>query len=292
MRTDFNLPHPAPRLADNCVYSKPMAVERQAFASDQEIWRNPPWRGGVVKHRLGLTPIPFERWLAEDAALYEHKQECLEQAYDQVVAQQHGWQPPANSSEWVLPWRTSEGYPHWVANIGAHIAEDLCLVDVQDNLRFVTGLVAAPSYWSLHEKLGKPLWQVHAPVQGMNAKIGDNITRFMRNAPVGQPFYRSNWFVHERAAFRPPPDVDLLALDCNDWVIRSEQQVLYRPDSRYLVFTIRVLFAALGDLHLYPEAGQDMLETLERLDTLEIAHAGGVEKHQRLHEYVRAVVEI
>lgn len=253
----------------------------------REFWQDPPWEDGVRKYRLGLRPITHAQWLRHDPDLLANKARQLEQRYADVVAQSEDFAAP-DISAWRLPWQPQGNYPHWIAELGAGLAEDVCVLDLVAGQRLVAGCLAAPSYWSLRDKLGKPIWQIHAPVEGMNERIGANIEKFLANIPDQTPFYRHNWFVHDERAYFPVRTSTVRG-SVADWQIRSEQQVLYRPDERYLVFTIGVVFAPLNELANHPQHQAGLLKTLQRMDADEISHFGGVEKHQRLTEYVNTL---
>ena len=249
------------------------------------FWDDPPWRDGRAPQHLGLRPIERSAWLVDDPALIHNKRRQLTDRYPHAVGVAPGAAEP-NYAAWELPWSAVSQYPDWIANLGGGIAEDLCVLDVEDNLRLIAGVVAAPSYWRLPDKLGKSLWDVHQPVHGMNQRIGTNIDRFMHQVPLGQPFYRDNWFFHESSAYWSEPDVALLSQPISTWVIRSEQQVVYRPTPRYVLFTIRVVFAAMADLYRYPQTVAPLLHALGAMDTTEIEHFGGVDKHRLITEHV------
>jgi hypothetical protein len=188
-----------------------------------------------------------------------------------------------------LPSSPASDYPDLLANVAVTVADDLCVVDVEDQQRFVAGCVCAPSYWRLRDKLGKPLHQVHAPVDGMNAKIGENIQRFINQAPVGQPFARANWFLHDDANLYHATSEGVTDQPVEDWVVRVERQSLCKLSTRYLLFTIDVACEPLMDLVGFATARADLATSLARLDADEINHFGGVEKHRQLQEYVAAL---
>ncbi len=249
-----------------------------------DIWNDPPWGDGVAKYRLGLRPIPTSAWIKSDRPLLENKKHQLHIRYDKIVGEAAGFSAP-DTSAWGLPWQAMDGYPHWIARLGAGIAEDVCLLDLAANHRLVAGCLAAPSYWSLKDKLGHPMHEVHEPVEGMNELIGDNIARFMSNIPIQEPFYRSNWFTHDNCDYFPEQSSHPQR-PVAEWFIRSEQQVLFRPEPRYLLFTIRVVFAPLVEIVEHRSTIPGLIRALARMSEDEVAHFGGVEKHRHLSDYV------
>ena len=237
------------------------------------------------KQRLGLRPVAVHEWLQLDEALLEHKRSVLRRAYAQAVAEVPEFKPPDVSA---LSLTMADSYPHWIANLASQIAEDVCVLDVRDRQRLVAGCVTAPSYWSLLDKMGQPLREVHQPVQGLNRKLGASIERFIARMPEGQPFRRDNWFVHGGQALMRTRGETAAELGENParWFVRSEQQGLYKPDGRHLLFTIRVVQVPLQDIFSYSEARNDLLQTLAAMDADEVEHFGGVAKHALLTDYV------
>lgn len=252
------------------------------------FWHKPPWHEGRNKHRLALRPVGLEALWRNDPRLLDNKHRQLANNYDRTVSTLVDYQTVAPPVPGVTP---VDVYPDWIANVGTIIAEDLCLVDTWRENRFVAGCLAAPSYWSLREKLGKPLWAVHGRVRGMNQKIGARIDDFFYRLPRHRPFRRENWFVHpERVYFRPEPEArDEFSSDLEQAYFRCEEQTVLRIDDRFVLFAIGVRFAPVSRLRAYPEARRQLAVALRAMDEDEIAYFGGVAKHARLSDYVASL---
>lgn len=256
---------------------------------NQIFWRSPPWQDGRAKHSLGLQPILTAEWLTSspgDERLANKKRQ-LSARYDEVV----GVLPGHNELDDILtqlPWPSTPGqtFKHAIVNKALTVAPDLCVLDVPDDQRLIAGCVCAPSYWRLAEKLGQPLAKVHEPVDGMNKKIGDNIRRFIANAPRGQVFGRCNWFLHGDAQLFHDVSEGALDLPVEQWFVRCERQSLCRISERYLLFTIDVICEPLADIESFVDAQTDLVTALATMDADEINHFGGLEKHRRLADYV------
>lgn len=259
---------------------------------NEQFWRNPPWHGGVRTRRLGLKPVESSAWLSTTPGEVErhNKLEQLNLRYAEVV------QVPAQTREMdamlrQLPWPNiaSNAFPHLIANLAMTIADDVCVIDVADQQRLVAACLCAPSYWRLLEKIGQPLSEVHAPVPGLNQIIGANIQRFIERAPLGQPFVRSNWFLHGDAQLFHDEAELFLQTPVEQWVVRSESQTLCRCSERYLLFTIRITCEPLAHITDFPEAQRDLLKSLQALDEHEVAHFGGLAKCRQLADYVESL---
>ncbi len=258
------------------------------------FWQAPPWAGGGARHRLGLKPVDAAAWLSAPPSATElaNKRAQLEHRYRQVVGvTTAGPDIDRLLLHLPLPAKPGSSYPDVIANAALTVADDLCVLDVQDGQRLVQACVCAPSYWRLADKLGQPLALVHAPVPGMNEKIGANIERFIERAPLQQPFARSNWFLHGDAALYHAEEEGRLTSPAECWIVRSERQTLCRLSAKYLLFTIRIICEPLRHIAGFPQAGADLARSLDNMDADEIEHFGGVEKHRRLAEYVALCLE-
>ena len=252
----------------------------------QKFWADPPWGEGGRRYRLGAKPIPPDDWLTEDPDVSANKQKQLKQRPEDVVFQSE----VVDTSSWNLPWSPATNHDQWIVNLSSPIAEDVCVLDLANNLRLVAGCVAAPSYWRLHDKKDKPLWQIHDSVDGLNPILGQRIEHFLMHLPEEQAFVRRNWFVHDRAEYWPTA-LDEFVTPPECWWFRSERQVIYRPQADWLLFTICVSFAPVGELAEHPTACMGLNRALTLMSDEEISYFGGVEKHRRIHEYVRLIEE-
>ena len=233
--------------------------------------------------------MPVNQWLPPLSAreTLTNKMRQLSVRYDDVV----GVLPGHDELDDTLaqqPWPSAPGktFEHAIANMALTVTSDLCVLDVVDEQRLVAGCVCAPSYWRLSEKLGQPLARVHEPVDGLNAKIGENIRRFVENAPMGKAFGRSNWFLHGDADLFHDVAEGLLSLPVEQWVVRCERQSLCRISARYVLFTIDVICEPLADIEGFADAQADLAGALAVMDADEINHFGGLEKHRLLADYV------
>lgn len=253
------------------------------------FWQQPPWQGGGAKHRLGLRPVTSRPVSpATPGAVLTNKQQQLSANYNAVVAVvEH--EASAQSVLLHLPEfkNVQAQCQHLIADCALAVREDLCLIDVQADNRLVAACVCAPSYWRLLEKIGLPLARVHAPVQGLNQKIGGNIERFFQNMPQDVVFARDNWFLHGDNGLFQPTSEHLFDYPQAHWVMRCEYQTLYKLTSRYVLFAIRIVCEPLQHMVGFPDARSDLLSALQRMDADEIEHFGGQRKWQALVDLVQ-----
>jgi dimethylamine monooxygenase subunit A len=256
------------------------------------FWLDPPWRGARRGYRMGLKPIADGAWLpvpissaehARKAALIERNappvvaavpgSELLQQHVLDAVRGRHGTprMPQAIADDERLP-------P--LARAALVVPEDLCLMQRANSAyRLVAACVCSPSYWSLSEKIGRTLTEVHAPVPGLEAAIGPAMAAFFERISAGVVFERRNWFVHlDAEPFQPRPEVwGAVAgedLDPERLVMRSERQTLARIAPDAVLFTILVSCRPLSEIARYPSAAHELRAALAALDDDQRAGSG------------------
>ncbi|MGV3491642.1 MAG: heme-dependent oxidative N-demethylase family protein [Devosia sp.] len=143
---------------------------------------------------------------------------------------------------------------------GKLVQEDLILLRRSDEgWRVVAGFLAFPSSWSLADKLGRPMHEVHSPVPGFGAETRPNelIGRMFDNLRPDTPLIRWNWSLYGDDVLRHTgeaiPGTRRFGTGerADPVFLRVERQTLRRlPMSGDIVFTVRI--------HVDP------LETLER----------------------------
>jgi hypothetical protein len=150
------------------------------------------------------------------------------------------------------------------------VQEDLILMRRSaEGWRLVAGALCFPSSWSLNEKFGKTMQDIHIPVPafGPGTRMAAMIERIFDNLAVEQPVERYNWSIQagdalyhplldeqriDRATRRPSrfSDEDINACA----FIRVERQTLRKlPVSGDILFTIRIFLDPLAVLARHDE---------------------------------------
>jgi dimethylamine monooxygenase subunit A len=134
------------------------------------------------------------------------------------------------------------------------VHEDLCVLARDDVAwRLVAACVCFPSRWSLREKLGASLADIHGPVPGFDRTLADPAGTFFDRLSVERPVWRRNWTLLDTPELHLPspaarrqahqPDGDL---GTRLW-FRVERQTLRRlPRTGAIVFTIGTTVRPLG----------------------------------------------
>lgn len=188
------------------------------------------------------------------------------------------------------------------------VAEDLIVMRRgDDGWRLAAGSLCFPSSWSLVEKFGKPLQDIHAPVPGFGpgTRSAGLINR-MFDGLQGQAVERYNWSIQagsalyhplsgqqriDRATGRPTkfPDGDI---DGRAF-IRVERQTLRKlPDSKDILFTIRIHMDPLKVLERHPDRAalaESFAAQLEAMDEAQLDYKGLTADRDRLAARLRAM---
>ncbi|MDO9306942.1 MAG: DUF3445 domain-containing protein [Mesorhizobium sp.] len=172
------------------------------------------------------------------------------------------------------------------------VADDLVLMRKNaSGWRLVAASLCFPSSWTLSEKFGRPLQQIHNPVPGFGegTRTADVIQRIFDNLHAGQPVIRWNWSLQsdrtlykplssiqrdERAVARPPRFAEGAA----SAFIRVERQTLRKlPVSGDIVFTIRINLDPMLTLAAHPDGphlAAGLAAQLSGLDSAQLDYKG------------------
>jgi len=133
---------------------------------------------------------------------------------------------------------------------GRLVQEDLCLIEMSpDGPRLTAAILCFPSRWRLHEKLGRPLAEVHGSVPLYAGRLARPVDRFMAHVRPGHTAARLNWSVMDDPALFQPDgkwrtahDPSITAENAgNRLFLRVERQTLRRlPATGAVLFGIRV----------------------------------------------------
>ena len=247
----------------------------------------PPWGDGYTKYRLGLNPIHEENWFNKSISkeVFEHKFNLLNNSYSEVVAATEDSLQAQQILAKHIPTQKCD-YPDPIADTSLLVPDDLCLIESSGKQRMLAASVCSPSYWNVQDKIGKSLYNVHAPVKSLNEKIGVNIGRFIERAPLLQPFERENWLIHaDRKRLHLTEEPEIVG-NPDNWFVRSERETICKIHDDYSLFTIRVSFALLNEIHVYEDAKAGMLKSLKTMDKDEINYFGGAKKVKILIKYL------
>ena len=169
-----------------------------------------------------------------------------------------------------------EGLPHepldWV---GRQVVEDLILLsgDAGAGFPVIAGQLCFPNDWSLPDKLGRPVLEVHAPVPGFAHQAGEATLRLLERLRPGRPVWRANWAIRATDALDLSPRAGPVPVDDVDagnagetLVVRVERQTLSRlPGTGAILFTIHTRSRPLDMVAGEPERARRLLEAVRSM---------------------------
>ncbi len=180
--------------------------------------------------------------------------------------------PMQTTSATALEGGTSDATASLI-HLGGSLEPDLLLLrpDHQDGeFRLVGGCVCFPSSWSLPEKLGRPLNEIHSVVPGLNAQLAAPITQFLHRLTPGAAWCRENWGLSASPERNQHPARTLprlhAAVQLDQVWLRVERQALVAlPRTRSVCFGIRVESYALAEVRVDTKARAGLLRALSTM---------------------------
>ncbi|MDX8498674.1 DUF3445 domain-containing protein [Mesorhizobium sp. VK4C] len=295
-----------------------------------------PYDGSSKLFTIGLKPLELDRWIEVDEFLLPHlaeKQRLYAEIAEKVFVEEYDTRDAQREVLDLLAAYLPAKHPESHRGAGSAVEviglngatgelspglreaplvrasllvqEDLILMRRDDSgWRLAAGSLCFPSSWSLREKFGKPLQQIHAPVPGFGpgTRPAEVINR-MFDGLQGQAVERFNWSIQagdalyhplsniqriDRATNRPTrfPDGDINA----HAFIRVERQTLRKlPVSRDILFTIRIHLDPLAVLARHSDKAAlaaSFAEQLNTLDQAQLDYKGLTADRDRLVAYL------
>ncbi|TPL04722.1 MULTISPECIES: DUF3445 domain-containing protein [unclassified Mesorhizobium] len=295
-----------------------------------------PYDGSSKLFTVGLKPLEIERWIEVDEFLLPHlaeKQRLYADIPEKVFVEEVDTRDAQSEVLVLLSPHLIAKHPRThrctgsdveviglasatdrlpptlrnapLARASLLVQEDLILMRRDERgWRLAAGSLCFPSSWSLQEKFGKPLQDIHEPVPGFGpgTRPAELINR-MFDGLQGQAVERFNWSIQagdalyhplsnveriDRATNRPSrfPDGDV---DAHAF-IRVERQTLRKlPASRDILFTIRIHLDPLKVLDAHPDRAAlaaSFVEQLNALDQAQLDYKGLTADRDRLVEFL------
>ncbi|MDX8477670.1 DUF3445 domain-containing protein [Mesorhizobium sp. VK24D] len=295
-----------------------------------------PYDGSSKLFTIGLKPLDLDRWIEVDQFLLPHlaeKRRLYAEIPEKIFVEEGDSRDAQQEVLDLLAAHLPAKYPetHRGAGSGVEVVglqgaidalppelsgaplaqasllvqEDLILMRRDERgWRLAAGSLCFPSSWSLLEKFGKPLQQIHAPVPGFGpgSRPAEIINR-MFDGLQGQAVERFNWSIQagdalyhplsniqriDRATNRPTrfPDGDINA----HAFMRVERQTLRKlPVSRDILFTIRIHLDPLAVLVRHPDRAAlaaSFADQLNALDQAQLDYKGLTADRDRLAAYL------
>jgi hypothetical protein len=250
-----------------------------------------PYDGSHKLFTIGVKPLDPADWIDVDDQLLNYldeKDRLAERAYDKIFVAEPGTETAQAEALTLLADYLPERFPDIYQRIGPQIdiipafrrvrldtlyppllvagglvQEDLVIMRRDDTgWRLVAGHMCFPSSWRLHEKFGKALQEIHAPVPdfGRDTRNATIIERMFDNLRPEQPIIRWNWSLHADDALHHPHSVGQWRFGdekIDSLFFRLERQTLRKlPGSGDILFTIRIYLDPLEAMEQQPNAAE------------------------------------
>lgn len=181
------------------------------------------------------------------------------------------------------------------------VADDFCLLEkYNDDYRLIAASVCNPTYWELTEKIGHPLQQVHAPIAGLEEKIGKMIRHFLANLKVDDYYQRANWFLTTnpqlplfKDSYQPGDEVEDLNINNIEekLFLRSERQSFRKlKDTGNIAFGIKIYVTPLSIVKKHSTIAEDLLLAINAMTADQKELLGIYAYETLLEEYLRGVL--
>jgi dimethylamine monooxygenase subunit A len=161
------------------------------------------------------------------------------------------------------------------------VQEDLVLMRRgESGWRLAAASLSFPSSWSLREKFGRKMHEIHAPVPGFGegTRNAGLIERMFDNLKPWHPVKRFNWSLYTDDALYHPASSGERDVRPETAFLRVERQTLRKmPVSGDVLFTIRIHLDPLLALQSLPNAtdlARSLAAQLMALDPAQLAYKG------------------
>lgn len=224
-----------------------------------------------VSQKIELYRTHFDDVVMAEAGTEQAQKEAAELLLDDLRrnhADRFQW-----SGNTVLPKGISPdalgglSYPP-LAAIALAVQDDLVLMRRDESgWRLVAASLCFPSSWSLADKFGQPMRQIHGPVP-LSVRMATLIERIFDNLQATTPVWRGNWSLEADGNLRQERheshrDNNRKDLSGDIW-LRTEYQTLHKlPLSGDILFTIRIATTDISS-EAKTGAGQEALSALAR----------------------------
>ena len=121
--------------------------------------------------------------------------------------------------------------------LGHLVQEDICILQKRGDQHVLTGAVLCfPASWRLSDKVGRPLTEIHVPVQAYDADLARRVQRMFDGVRPGRPLCRFNRLRYADPDLHQP---ERRGVDHARPYLRSERQCILRlPETGAVIFTI------------------------------------------------------
>lgn len=217
-----------------------------------ETMRTPPYLPflkGPPDFSPNLKPIAPEHWLLPDTEAdiwLDDKRKLMVNKRSIVVGGDIDGAPAQELLDMVqahVPTLLDNGWPSALESAASLVSDDLCLLEEgrAGDWRLTAGVLCAPTFWSLQERIGLDLGGLHGPVPGGDPELSGRIGRVFTRLEPGIVLERLNWTVQAGSAHHTPHRPKVTGQTVDDLCLRVERQTVRKlPETGAVLFTIRI----------------------------------------------------
>ena len=193
-------------------------------------------------------------------------------------------------------WRRQRRAAPALKLVGSLVQEDFCILQKERGQYLLTAAVLCfPAHWSLAEKMGKPLIDIHGPVPAFAEQLGNPVERLFQNLSQEKPVQRVNWSLVDTDALYLPPSHrrDRVAIGPEEigerLRLRVERQTLRRlPQSEAVVFGIRTYVYPLSQAIDGGDSAAALLARLEEMPKVMRTYKNLIDVKPALTAYLKS----
>ena len=141
---------------------------------------------------------------------------------------------------------------------------------VTGRFHLLGGCVCFPSSWRFEEKVGQPLEVIHTPVPHLNEQLASPIHNFLSRLKPGVAWCRANWGLSRSPELNQHPARGLPKLrpplrEEEVWLRVEDQALIALPESRGVLFGIRMTVIPLAEVKRHPAAARGLARALRTM---------------------------
>ena len=208
-----------------------------------------PFLDGPAAFAPGLKPITPADWLSPDTETLEwlnEKRLLIKMMREKVSAGDIDGEA-ANELLPLVMKATGETptqkMPTALEEAASLVTDDFCILEEErrGDWRLSAGVLCAPTFWTLPERIGLDLGGLHGPVPGGDPELAGRISRIFTGLRPGAILERFNWTVQASDKRYTPQRPIAVDKDIWDLHLRVERQTIRKlVGTGAVVFTIRI----------------------------------------------------
>ena len=208
-----------------------------------------PFLNGVPNFDPGLKPIPVDQWLTPDTELNTWlRDKCLilKMLRAKVAAGDLAGEAAEETLALIIAATgavPNQKMPSALEEAASLVSDDLCLLTEirPGDWRLSAGILCAPTFWTLPERVGLDLAGLHGPVPGGDPGLAARIGRVFSGLKPDFVLERFNWTIQTSDKRYTPDRPGIAGKSVNDLHLRVERQTVRKlSGTGAVVFAIRV----------------------------------------------------